>query len=297
MLKTQSKRTKAVAAMIFTVFFWGMSFISIKITVTALPPMTQAAFRYIFALAFLSALKIINNRRNKSRPTERLKLSDVPLLAGSGITGISLYFFFENNGVRRIDAGEASIIVSMVPVLSMLAERLVFKTKIFRRQWTGAFISIAGVVLISKTSFGITGKPAGYFFMAAASSLWVLYCFLTEPLFKRASRFYIVFWQSVFGFAGLLLFAVFEHTTLQNISLTVILNLLFLGIFCSALGYLLYIYALKILGVPVTSMFINAIPVVSCAGAFFLLGERLLPMQLAGGALIISGVYLATRKS
>ena len=73
-----------------------------------------------------------------------------------------------------------------------------------------------------------------------------------------------------------------------------VLNIVFLGLFCSALGYWLYIATLEILGPGRASLYLNLIPVVSVVAAYFLLGERLGLAQLAGGGAAIVGVYLAT---
>jgi drug/metabolite transporter (DMT)-like permease len=76
--------------------------------------------------------------------------------------------------------------------------------------------------------------------------------------------------------------------------LSVSLNVVYLGLFCSAAGYWLYASALNVLGVGKASVFVNLIPVVSVVAAFFILGERLGALQWAGGAVAIAGVYLAT---
>ena len=73
-------------------------------------------------------------------------------------------------------------------------------------------------------------------------------------------------------------------------------NVLYLAIFCSALGYLFYIISMDVLGAGVASVFINLIPVVSVVASFFILGERLSPLQLGGAAVAVAGVYLATMK-
>jgi drug/metabolite transporter (DMT)-like permease len=68
---------------------------------------------------------------------------------------------------------------------------------------------------------------------------------------------------------------------------------IFLGICCSALGYWFYAQSLEVLGIGTTSLFINFIPVISAIGSFFILNERLQPLQLLGAALVLAGVYLA----
>ncbi|MDR3302520.1 MAG: DMT family transporter [Spirochaetaceae bacterium] len=297
-----SERKKAYAAMILCVLFWGFSFISIKIAVSVLPPMTLGAIRFAIGIAVLFVYKLIADSKTKkaaeiSRPVERLQRADIPLLSGAALTGISIYFYFENNGVKLIGAGEASIITGAIPVLCMIAESIFLKSRIGGRQWTGAAISISGVALVSGVSLSLSGDPLGYIYMACCAVLWVVYCFLTRPLFERRSRIYIVFWQTLFGFLGFLPFLIFEAPIFDSLTPFVFAHIVFLGVFCSAIGYMFYVYALTILGVSISALFINIIPAVSVIAAFFLLDERLTLLQWIGAAFTIAGVYLASMSS
>jgi drug/metabolite transporter (DMT)-like permease len=138
----------------------------------------------------------------------------------------------------------------------------------------------------------MSGNLLGYLYMGGAALCWVAYCFLTRPLFVRCSQIHIVFWQSVFGFIGFLPFAIAERARWVMPGLPVWLHVLFLGIFCSALGYWFYAQSLKVLGVAISAIFINFIPVVTAVAGFFLMGDRLHPVQWAGAVLVIAGVTL-----
>jgi drug/metabolite transporter (DMT)-like permease len=72
------------------------------------------------------------------------------------------------------------------------------------------------------------------------------------------------------------------------------LNILYLALFCSALGYFLYQFALARLGPVAVSTFVNLIPVVSAMGGFALLGEALAAPQVVGGLIVIAGVFLVS---
>ena len=298
-----TKRNKALAAVITCVLFWGFSFISIKIAVEFFPPMTLGALRFAIALIFLFFFK------KKIAPDEKIQKMDVPLLAGAGLSGVTLYFFFEKNGVSMIPASEASIITAAIPILILIVEGLInFRPNNGEKNGRsvklllpalGALISLSGVALVAGVSFALSGTALGYAYMAGACVSWVCYSFLTRPLFSRRSRIYIVFWQSAIGFIGFLPFAFLEtqsnwHSLIAGLpGLYVWGHVIFLGICCSAIGYWLYTLALRDLGVGTASMFINFIPVVSAIGGFFILGERLQPLQWLGGALVLGGVYLA----
>jgi drug/metabolite transporter (DMT)-like permease len=299
-----TERHRAILSIITCVLFWGFSFISIKTAVAVFPPMTLGLFRFVLSLLFLFFMK------RRLAPGERLKLRNLPLLCGAGLTGVTLYFFCENNGVALVTVSEASIITAFIPVLVMTAEwaggRLslilpsrtspppTHRERIGGRRWLGAAVSIAGVWMVAGVSLAVSGSLSGYLYMGGAALSWTVYCFLTRPLFARCSRIHIVFWQSVFGAAGFLPFSVAEHGRWGTPDLPVILHIVFLGICCSALGYWYYAKSLQTLGLGVTAVFLNFVPVVTVIGGFFLLGERLKIPQWAGALLVLGGAYLAT---
>lgn len=281
-------RDVALAAISATVIFWGLSFVSIKVAVAVIPPMSLGAVRFALSIVFLGIVK------HRTAPHEKLERRDLPSLIGAGLIGVTAYFFFENNGVALVSASEASILIGTIPVLSMVAERILHGGRIAKRRWAGAALSVIGVWLVAGAAVAVTGDARGYLFMSGAAASWVLYCFLTKPLFARKSRIHIVFWQSVFGFLGFLPFAVFELPYWGTPDAAVIAHVAYLGIFCSALGYWFYARALETLGVGTATVFVNLIPVVTVIAGFIFLNERLAPVQWAGAGAVLLGVYLAT---
>jgi drug/metabolite transporter (DMT)-like permease len=270
---------------------WGLSFLSIKVSVAVLPPMTLASARFALAVAVLPLLAWAAK--------EKLGIAwrDVPILAAGGLVGVTIYFLCENNGVARLSASESSLVIGTIPVCTLLAERAFIGTKMSGRTWVGTALSVAGVTLIVLRS-GVGGEspsdPVGYLFMAGAALSWVAYAFLTKPVAARYGKINVTFWQSLFGLVGCLPFAFAERGSGAPISLKVALNVAYLGLLCSAAGYWLYMSAMDVLGAGKTSVFINLVPVVSVVAAYFILGERLGAGQLAGGAVAVAGVYLAT---
>lgn len=283
---------KSLAAITGCVLFWGFSFISTKVAVEVFPPMTLGMLRFAIALIFLFLIK------QKFAPCEKLRAKDLPMLFAAGLTGVTLYFFFENNGIALVSASEASIAVSSIPVLMMITEWLIGKitrkdTHLKERQWAGCLISIAGVWLVAGVSFALSGSILGYLYMCGAAFSWVAYSFITRSLFKERSVVYIVFWQSLAGFICFIPFSIAELQRWGTPDTGVILHLLFLGIFCSAIGHWFYVYAMEKLSVTVSGIFLNVIPVVTVAAGFFVLGERLSPLQWLGAAFVIGGVTMA----
>jgi drug/metabolite transporter (DMT)-like permease len=284
------KRSSALLCAIAVSAIWGLSFLSTKVALAGLPPMAIAVARFVVAVAVILPIALF------AREDLRLSLRDLPLMAASGLLGVTLYFLCENNGIALITASESSLVIATIPVLTLLVDRAVLGTALGARSYVGAVLSFAGVALIVAPSLGRAASPIlGFAFMGGAAVCWVGYALLTKPLSGRYGGLNLTFWQSLFGLAGCLPFAIAERPRWSALaSWPVALNLLYLGLICSAAGYLLYIADIRKLGAGTTSVFLNLVPVVSVVAAYFLLGERLGGLTLAGGAVAVGGVYLAT---
>jgi drug/metabolite transporter (DMT)-like permease len=286
-------KAKAFAAITITVFFWGLSFVATKAALPVFPPMSLGAVRHALALVFMFVIK------QRLAPGEKLRLADLPRLALSGLLGITLYYYFENSGIALVSASEASIIIAAIPVFTLAVDAIIGRKSpclervALLRRWGGALVSVFGVVLVAGVSFYLSGNFRGYFFMAGACASFTAFGFVTRPLFKHCSQIQVTFWQTFFGFIGFLPFTFPEIQAWGRINLVVFMNILFLALCCSALGYWFYNMAIDVLGVSVASVYNNFMPVVTAVAAFFILGERLSPLQWLGAALTIIGVSLA----
>ena len=270
---------------------WGISFLSIKVAVVVLPPMTLASARFILACAVLPLVAMI------AKEDLRIALRDVPVLVLGGILGVTLYFYFENNGILLLTASESSILVGTIPVVSVISERIFLGTRLPFRVYAGSILSFAGVALIVMHHSNAPSSLLGYLYMTGAVAVWVAYTFATRKVSLRYGRLSVTFWQSLFGLIGCLPFALLESPAWRAPSTVVILNVLYLGLICSAAGYWLYVATIDHLGIGKASVFINLIPVVAVIAAFFILGDRLGWLQLIGGSVTLTGVYLATTTS
>ena len=286
-----ASRPLAVLSSLAASFIWGFTFLSIKVALRALPPMSLGLARFLVAGLLLAALLAARGR------PPRLSRGDLPRMAASGLVGVTAYFFFENNGILRISASEASLVTATIPVFTLLAESAIGNALLSKRNWAGAVLSMGGIGMIVAESFRLSLAPDGYLFMLLAAFAWVGYGLLTRPLLTKYDRLELTFWQSLFGTAGFIPFVLFETVSWGAFTWGVGLNVLFLGVFGSALATLLYVSGMNVLGPAVVNVHINLIPVVSVAASFLILGERLSLLQLAGGAVAICGVYVATSVS
>ena len=130
-----SNKTLANLAMLFTVVCWGISFISIKVVVNEIPPITTACFRFLITSIFLwiALHKIV--------PKHHLTVEIMPKLALGGLLGITLYFCCENTGIKLTTASNASLITALVPILAIGLDVIFFKSKLSLSKICGIIIA------------------------------------------------------------------------------------------------------------------------------------------------------------
>jgi len=267
---------------------WGLSFLSIKVALVEIPPMTMAVYRFVIACAVLPVIGRLTGERL------RVAAADLPALALSGFTGVTMYFYGENHGVALLSASESSLVISFIPVLAVLAERVCQGRRLGGRVYLGAALSTIGVIMVAARSAGTTSSRMGYLFMMVACAAWVVYGQMTRRVAGRYGLIAVSFWQCLFGLAGCIPFALGERALWQVPGPAAALNVVYLGLGCSAAGYWLYIATQNAMGSGRASVYLNLVPVVAVAAAFVLLGERLEVLQLVGVAVVVAGVCLAT---
>ena len=297
---TKPARAQYYLSLVFiiaAVLFWGFSFISTKIILTEAPPASIAFFRQIISVTTLLAWVIASLARGGSAQLAEVTWRDIGLVAASGLLGIVLYFVFENNGIRYTTASNASMIVSAVPIFTLFTEALFFKLRITRRLVACLALSMVGVYFVVTSGGRLDFSSAnthGNLLVVGAMVCWVGYTIINKKLTNKYSSLLLTFFQAVFSMFLFIPFILPELGRWRMLSTGPLLHLLYLGVCCSALGYIFYVYAVKRLGATVSSAFLNLVPVVTVVCGYFVLGERATRVQLAGMLLIMASLYVVS---
>ena len=280
----------AVLAILATTLFWGLSYSSTKVLLGTLHPIQIAFYRLILASIVLGAFFIVTKK-------QAIHNSDLLRVAAGGVFGTFIYFLFENNGLRFTTAGTGSLIIATIPVLNVIAGAIFYREKNTPIRWLGVILSFFGVYLIIHSGGGNTLTLAnlkGNSLVFGAACSWVAYTRINVTLTERYDSITINLYQAMVGmiFLGILTIPIgVDFSVLKG---AVLFNLAYLGIFCSAVAYLLYLFALKRLGAAAITSFINLVPVFGVLGGAIILHEALVTGQLLGGAVVITGVTLVT---
>lgn len=283
-----SKKFAHFLALIIMII-WGMSYLSIKIVVHEINPTLSAFYRFFIASIILFiVLKV-------KYPNEKVLKEDKIKMALGGFFGVALYFFFENYSVFFTSASNVAILISTIPIFTLFSQRIVFKEKITMYKAIGATLSVIGIVIIiaSKERISLFSKGTLGDLMALAAALcWVVYNIITSKFKGAYKSITVTTYQAIWGCIFLSPSLLFYPITIP--SKGVVLNLLFLAIFCSCIAYAMYIYCLQELGPTVITTYINLQPIVSLLSAKMLLNENIITYQVLGSGIIILGVFIVS---
>lgn len=280
---------KGVIFVIIAVLFWGGSFISTKVLLAEYPPVSIAFFRQFIALVPLSIMFL------KKKAFFQFQLKTILHMAVASLFGVVLYFVFENTGMNFISASEASIIVATIPVFTLLMDTLVSRKKFDFKTLCLILVSWAGVYLVISVDGRLqagTGNLKGSLLVFGAMVSWIIYTLITKRLSQQYTSLQMTSIQTVLSIPLFIPFVWQERTLWHWPSGAAGLHLAFLGVFCSAVAYVLFLHGISVLGPGIASSYLNLVPLVTLAIGAVFLQERLAPLQMAGAFLILSSLGL-----
>ncbi len=211
--------------------------------------------------------------------------------------GIVLYMVLENTGLRYTQASTASMLVASIPVFVLLVDTVKRRTRLPWGQTSAVIVSLVGVWLVLFNGAWPRLKSAnlwGNLLVLGAMASWIGYTFLGKKLSDRFSSLQQTTFQTLFAVLLYLPFVIGEGGGFHGLSGTGVAELAFLGVFCSGLAYVGFLYALKELGPVLPSAFLNLIPVVTVLTALFVLKEVPSIFQAGGMVLIVGSLSWLT---
>lgn len=285
-------KAQGMLLLIFVNVMWGLSFIFSKTALSeGMPTMTLAFVRYVITAALLVPLCL--------RQEGGIRLHQwAPRAFLTTLLGITVYYYFEYTGLSLTTASAASLIISLVPMMTLLARVLLLRERICALRWGCVLASLAGVYLVIRADAGDGGGSlAGNLVMILACLCWTGYILISPKLMQACSATRVTTWQAVAAVITLLPFALAERGDWVPLSARAWVCVFLLAAVCSALCYVLYGIAIRTVDSLTVSLSININPIAACVGGALLLGESLTGMQLCGGALILLAVLMDALES
>lgn len=280
---------------VLTTVLWGGGPVAGKLALQGFPLMTIGVLRFGIAALILAALGLARFSRGTA-----LSRSDVAMLVALGVTGFFLSHVLFMLGLRLAPASHASIIAPTTsPIWTMLLAGRLGGERVAPAQWAGTAVCAAGVLLVIRPA-GAAGADAGLVLLGdlsllAGGAAWGIYSYLSRVTMRRVPSAVALTHATWIGTALLLPLAVLERpwSALPAASGAAWLGLLYLAVPNTLLALLLWNLGIQRVGAGRTAVFTNLVPVFGVLTAWVALGDRLTPMQLAGGGLSLLGVWVA----
>lgn len=277
-----------------TILIWGTTFISTKVLLVDFQPAEILFFRFIIGLL---ALFVVYPRRMKGT-TIRQEFT----FGAAGLCGVCLYYLLENIALTYTMASNVGVIISVAPFFTAILSHLFLKQdeKLRVNFFIGFIVAMAGIALISFNGSTLQLNPLGDLLALLAAFLWACYSILT----RKISRFgyntilttrRLFFYGILFMIPSLFLFD-FKLDLGRFTNVTYLLNIFFLGLGASALCFVTWNFAVKLLGAVKTSIYIYLVPVITVAASVLILHEPFTWMTGAGTVLTLAGLLLSESK-
>jgi drug/metabolite transporter (DMT)-like permease len=291
-------RTLTYVKLVLAMAMWGGTWIAGRIVAQELPaPLAVASLRFVIAGLLVGAVALFSEGGIALPQGSR----EWGLVWGLGFFGIFLYglcFFF---GLKHIPAGRGALVVALNPAVIVITAWLTGKESMNPRKAWGSVIALAGCLTVigNGDPFALLRGSVGLgeLLIVGCVATWTAYTFIGWRATHHFSPLATTFFASLSGALLLGLAALIQGDIhLAAWSWRVWASLLFLAIFGTAIAYTWFTDAVHRLGAGHASVFINLVPVFAVLQAAILLDERLGLPVLAGGLLVIAGVWLTTLK-
>jgi drug/metabolite transporter (DMT)-like permease len=225
--------------------------------------------------------------------------ADARRMAWMGVCGFAAPFAFGNWGLTLSTATNAALLIIAEPVAIIALGPLVLGEALSRREAGGAILALLGAVVVVLDGVpGVTRSLAphwrGDLLLILSGVAYASYTLLGRGVLRRHSALAVTARSIVWGALAMTPLVALEWLAGARPALSgrSVGGALYLGVVITALGYLAWNWALGRLGAPRAAVFITLQPVGGALLGVTLLHEPLTPFTVAGGALIVAGLWL-----
>lgn len=285
-----NRQTLGHLAALFTIINWGTTFIATKILLQDFSPVEILVFRFILGVLTLYVMcpKLLLVKDWRQELT----------FAGAGLTGACLYYLMENIALTYTTAANVGVIVTVAPLSTALLSWAMGEERPKGWFFLGFAVAISGICLISFSGMSeLSLDWRGDLLAVGATVVWAVYCLLLKrisgfgyPLLQTTRRTFL------YGLLFMIPAAVAMdfHLGLERFqNLVYVGNFLYLGIGACALCFVTWGFAVGVLGVIKSSVYLYLPSIVTLICSALILHEPISRYSLLGAALTLLGLFLS----
>jgi DME family drug/metabolite transporter len=294
-MSTTGERSKSSRAGILAVlgaaFCFGTTGTTQQLGVPDISPVAVASARLICGSLFLFLFAFLIERRNRGYRMPRTDL----LIAGCGIAAYQLTFF---SAVDSTGIAIATVTaLGTAPTFSAIVAYVILREKPQLNWYLGTSVTIVGIILVG-TANGVEGFNLLGVVLASIAGLGfaIFNVICRKSLERGASDIWVT--SQTFGIAAIASSPfLFSESPVWLTTRNGILTTLWLGIFTTSVGYILFMYGLKRIPSSLAATVVLAEPATATILAAVVIGEPLVAQSYLGIATVALGIlYISKSK-
>lgn len=297
-MNNQNQSFKIIAGLITLYLIWGSTYLGIRFLVERVPPFMASGLRNFLAGSILLVFAIVTKKFQK--PSRKMLIATIlsgffMLTVGNGLT---------TSAARWIPSSYSSLFAALSPIILVLMLWNLTKEKPQKKVVMGSILGLIGVcILMSLKSLAIKGTEQYYLLGVAFLFLAILGWDIGVILMKKAdinqyNASQIAGTQMFVGGSVSLIFSYFmgefDLFHVENITTKAALSFGYLLIFGSIIGFLVFGWLSKVAPPTLVATYTYVNPLVAMILGALLANERLHPLMLLAGGIIITAVILIT---
>lgn len=293
-------RIQAHAAIAVACLFWGASFIATKVALQSAGPFTVLALRHAVASACFITWLVLARKQTRFPPMTSSLLGRLLVLS---VLAVSAHHALQTVGLQYTTAVNASIYVAACPVAIFVLAALMLGESVSARKVAGLLLAIVGVAAVvgpeKLGTFDLGGQLWGDMLTFSSIMTWSLFTILAKRSMRLIGPTELTASVTFLGTLTLLPMAVIEllrsGRSPGDLSIASWAAVGFLGLTCSFLANLLFVFALGRMESQKIGVYLYTIPVVTGILAVAVLSEAITWHLVAGAALVLTGLLLTER--
>lgn len=293
-------------AISFAILAVSTSSIFIRFAQAEAPSLVIAASRLLLASLFLAPPALLKHRKELQALT-RFELA-LGLLSG---IFLALHFATWITSLEYTTVASSVVLVSTSPLWVAILAPLFLKEKLTKKILVGMILTLIGGAIIgfsegciwdggltcaSRADLGLAEASKGNFLALAGA--WAIAGYLLIGRRLRAKMSLIPYIFLVYGMAAIVMLIIlaFTKNSLLGYSPFTYLWLLAIALFPQLIGHSTYNWALRYLPVALVAVTTLGEPIGSSILAFVILKETPSLLQITGGVLILTGIYVTSKR-
>lgn len=277
---------RIICAHAFTILIWGTAFPAIRMGLESYTPEHLTLLRLLIASFILLLFSFIYKLRLPD-------LKDILAFFIFGALGFTIYHIALNYGEKTVNAGSASLIISVTPIVTAILASVFLNEKMKLNGWIGGVMSFAGIALISfSQGDAIQLNSGGLFILLAAISESLFFVFQTSYL-KKYGFLPFTIYTILSSTICMLIFLPGVYQEILAAPLEVNLSVIYLGVFPTVLPYIALAYIISRAGASEATSSLYLTPITACFIAWIWLGEVPTLVSIIGGVITILGIVIA----